>query len=195
MNRITLQIIDIDYVKKNIDSIKSNISKERLSKAEKLVNENDKLLSLGAAYLIFKHFPNREILYKEGGKPYLKDGPYFNISHSNEYIVIAISDNHKVGVDIEKIDEKRIPAIKHVLKGEGNTDDVDALFQMWSAKESLIKCISTGISDIYNVKALPLNGVKQFKEKKYYTYTTIYDGYSLSITTEGEEKLSLRWIK
>ena len=62
-----------------------------------------------------KYLPKEEILETRFGKPYLKIGPKFNVSHSVEFVVLAIHKQREVGVDIERIDEKKIDAIKFVL--------------------------------------------------------------------------------
>ena len=105
-----------------------------------------------------------------------------------EYVTFASHSSRPVGVDIERIDESKIKAIKYVVNKEDTTEE---LFQMWSNKESLIKCKSTGIQEIKKAPALPLSGVREFDNKKYYTKSLIYDGYSLSVTLEGEEPFEI----
>src|SRR5882762_9985635 len=41
--------------------------------------------------------------YTSFGKPYLKDSPDFNISHSGNRVVCVVSQNGKVGIDLEEI--------------------------------------------------------------------------------------------
>ena len=192
METVTVHIINIDYVKKNFDTIKSLVSKERIKKAESFKYEEDQLRSLGAGYLIYKFLNNPEIKYKENRKPYIENGPYFNISHSGKYIVLVIHGSREIGVDIEEIDEKHIKTIKYVLSNEEQTDDLNTLFQLWSAKESLVKCNSKGVGDIRKSVGSPLNGKKIYENEEYYVQTMIYNGYSLSVTIKGNEPFEMK---
>lgn len=60
-----------------------------------------------AAILLMRHALGDqalvEIELEEHGKPYLRKGPYFNISSTEKYAVIAVSGYGHVGVDIEEI--------------------------------------------------------------------------------------------
>ena len=137
------------------------------------------------------YFTSFDIKFLLNGKPYLENGPYFNYSHSGEYVAFSSHSSRPVGVDIERIDESKLRAIKYVVKEKGTTEE---LFQMWSNKESLIKCKSTGIQDIKKAPALPLSGVREFDGKRYYTKSMIYNGYSLSITLEGDEPFEIEIV-
>ena len=103
------------------------------------------------------------VFYKnEHGKPYLKDLPcYFNISHSGDFVVCAVSEN-EIGIDIEKIRPidlkiaKKIcteTELKYLFNGIPNendfnlaTDDelLSRFFKLWTKKEAILKCIGTG---------------------------------------------------
>ena len=107
------------------------------------------------------------VFYKnEHGKPYLKDLPcYFNISHSSDFVVCAVSEN-EIGIDIEKIRPidlkiaKKIcteTELKYLFNGIPNendfnlaTDDelLSRFFKLWTAKEAYGKCKGIGVDFI-----------------------------------------------
>lgn len=86
-----------------------------------------------------------DLIYDEFGKPHLKDGKFISITHSFTFTAIIISDNLKVGIDIEKQRDKILKiAHKFTPIQEYNTiANVDAkiskLTIVWGAKESLYK--------------------------------------------------------
>ena len=170
----------------------SFVDTKRKEKAERFINEKDRLLCLGAGYLEKKYLPNEQFKYTSNGKPYLEDGPKFNISHSGEYVVLTIHPSREIGVDIERIDEKKMDAIRFILlEEEKDITDINSLFEIWSNKESLIKCISTGLKDIRHVKGLPKEGIRVVESKEYYVKSMTSQGYSLSIALEGKEQFDL----
>ena len=197
MDKVIIYILHISLVKDNLSFMSSFVNPTRKEKAERFVNKNDRLLSLGAGYLLKRYLPKGEIKEKEGGKPYLENGPFFNISHSGDYVILGIHPSRDVGVDVERINEQRLDSIKFVLNKEEAIDDMETLFRIWSNKESLVKCTSTGIGEIKMVNGLPLEGCRIIKNKEYYTKSMIYNNYSLSVTLIDKEpfEIDLRCIE
>ncbi|MDO4757574.1 MAG: 4'-phosphopantetheinyl transferase superfamily protein [Parabacteroides sp.] len=103
----------------------------------------------------------------EHGKPYVhgKSAIYYNISHSGDYIVCALS-NREVGVDIQQMGkEKPLLAERffhpnEVLKlNQTSPEDRRALFfRYWSAKESYLKYTGTGLSGSLSGFEILFNG-------------------------------------
>lgn len=100
-------------------------------------------------------------LYNSYGKPYI-EGVYFNISHSEDYVVCAVSDT-EVGIDIEHI--RPVDFIvaenffsneeKQRLYGFGKDDGLKYFYTVWTAKESYIKKNGRGIDfDLRNITTL-----------------------------------------
>ena len=192
MKTIDIYCISTSLIKENYEYVVSFVDSKRKEKALKYLNEKDRLLSLGAAFLMKKYLPKGEIKKTTTGKPYLEGGPFFNISHSGEYVVLAIDPSIEVGIDIERIDEKKIETIKYVLGEEKqNEEDVNSLFRAWSNKESLIKCLSTSIQDIKIIKGFPLEGRRIINNETFYTKSTITNGYSLSLTLKSDEPINI----
>ena len=86
-----------------------------------------------------------DLIYDKDGKPHLKDGKFISISHSLTFSAIIISDDLKVGIDIEKQREK-ILKIAHKFtpieeyKTIANSEAlISKLTIVWGAKESLYK--------------------------------------------------------
>ena len=87
----------------------------------------------------------------------LKDRPFidgnfdFNISHSGDYIICAITQNGKVGIDIEKHRTlKSSIAERYFDKTECSEiaaaeDAEKTFFDLWTLKESAIKCDGRGV--------------------------------------------------
>ncbi len=189
MDDIKIYILHTSFVKDNLSFIIDKIDPKRVEKAHRFIQEKDQLLSLGGGYLFYKFLPKGEMKLSNNGKPYLENGPYFNLSHSGEYVVLAVSKSRDVGVDIERIDESKVEAIKFSSNEEENkVNDLETLFRIWSNKESLIKCLDTGIKDIKKVPGLPIKGVRI----GCYTVSSIYNGYSLSITLKGESPFKVK---
>ena len=91
----------------------------------------------------------------EKGKPYAKGLEiYFNISHSGDLAVCAVSDK-EIGIDIEKI-RKINPNSAKKFAAEAEIEYINShrngFFEIWTLKEAYFKCIGTGLgADIKNV--------------------------------------------
>lgn len=192
MDEVIIRILHTSSVKRRLSFVESFVSTKRKEKAERFVKEQDRLLSLGAGYLLKKYLSN-DIEIADSGKPYIPNGPFFNISHSGEYAVLVIHPSREVGADIEQINENKRDGIEYVLDSEEKKiDDIATLFRIWSNKESLAKCLSTGLKDIKKVRGLPLEGKRTIEGKDYFTKSSIYNGYSLSVTLKGEEPFGVK---
>ena len=188
MSKVEVYLIHTDLIKSNLDFVLGFVDEERKQKAFTYSQEKDKLLSLGAAYLMKKYLPEGVIKETKNGKPYLENGPFFNLSHSVEYSVLVIHPSRDVGVDIQIINNLKLDAIRYVLNDEEKEiSDLNSLHLIWSNKESLVKCISTGLNDIIAVPGLPLNGLRKFKNVEYFSESQLFENYSLSVTLKGNE--------
>lgn len=132
------------------------LPKSRRIKVDKLKNLIDKKIAI-IEYFIVKHFlkikGNPDFKYTEKGKPFYNN-KHFNISHCDNILVIAISEQ-EVGVDIQRLIEYDEKLIKHICnRNEINQLDKNAksLTRLWTQKESLIKCMGgTIVCDLKNV--------------------------------------------
>ena len=192
MQDIKLIIINIDVGFKYQRQLLKSVNETQKEKALRYKNEKDQMRSLLSSYLK-NVLSKEEILYKEKGKPYFENGPYFNISHSGRYVVMAIA-NQEIGVDIEENVEKQIDVLLKLF----NEAEVKMIkehadfYYLWCAKESLIKCMGSSIGKIKEVPSLPLNGLKTYKEVDYQCQTFIYDKHIISITKMGKEPFEIK---
>lgn len=107
-----------------------------------------------------------KVYYKGNGKPYLQDYPlYFNLSHSGNYVVCAIS-TREVGVDIQeykKADVERLARRffskeeQSFLKACAHEKEQNELFyHLWTRKEAYGKLTGEGIAAAIDKNVLPL---------------------------------------
>ncbi len=127
----------------------SSLPDTRRAKINRLVHESDKLASACAGLLINKFIGDKDLKLNEYGKPY-SDEKFFNISHSGNIVIIAVSD-FEVGCDVElkrELEYERLGKIvfhENELKKLSETEDKRSLFfKLWTSKEAFIKCLGEG---------------------------------------------------
>ncbi|MEZ8273220.1 4'-phosphopantetheinyl transferase superfamily protein [Vibrio splendidus] len=103
------------------------------------------------------------------GKPYLtgKKKIWFNVSHSNNAIVILLSSTSEVGIDVEYFNPKR--DYQKIAKRFFHSKEIDKInslsnfdanktsHQLWCLKESYIKAIGKGLYHPLNKFYFKLN--------------------------------------
>ncbi|MEX2264067.1 MAG: 4'-phosphopantetheinyl transferase superfamily protein [Bryobacteraceae bacterium] len=96
--------------------------------------------------------------YSAHGKPALEGRPdvSFNVSHSEQLVVCALTRGCGIGIDIEKV--RPMPDLETIarhffslmevesLKRLDPSDCTEAFFQCWTRKEALIKATGEGLS-------------------------------------------------
>jgi len=103
----------------------------------------------------------------ENGKPFLDGSPLqFNVSHSHNRLLIAVTAGRAIGVDIEfrrnniamdSIAERWFsPAERRFFQGLENPQP--AFFDIWSKKEAYVKALGLGVFHELNSFTIPLDG-------------------------------------
>ena len=122
--------------------------------------EADKKRCAAAGLLLWEHLyhkhPERfSVSYNASGKPSVSNQsdavPFFNLSHSGNFVMLAMSDT-PVGCDIERLHKAILsPHVFHPQElslllslPEGDTRN-QAFLRLWTAKEAFLKAIGTGI--------------------------------------------------
>jgi len=191
MQTVKLYVADTDLGKKDFRFLLENVSVGQKEKALRYANEIDQIRSLLSSYLK-NQLSREELLKNENGKPYFNNGPYFNVSHSGRYVLMAVS-TAEIGVDIEEIKNKDMSSLVRIFnEAEAKMiKEHSDFYYLWCAKESLIKCMGLSVGKVREIPGLPLNGLKTFKGKDYQCKSFIYDKHIVSITREGNEEYEI----
>ena len=134
------------------DFFKSNVPLHR-----DVTHPHKRLQHLAGRFLLqylFPAFPYELIQIADTRKPFLPDEQYhFSISHCGDYAAAIVSQNQRVGIDIEiptekisKIMYKFLSAKEHELFRliEPNNNLIPFATLLWSAKESIFKWYGNG---------------------------------------------------
>ena len=195
METVKLYVVDVELGVKHRRFLEENISDEQKEKAFSFTHEIDQIRALISSYLK-NQLSQDDLLKKKFGKPYFNNGPFFNISHSGRYVVMAVS-NKEIGVDIEENNNRDMSSLLRIFN-EAEAKMIKEhhdFYYMWCAKESLIKCMGITIGGVKEIPSLPLNGLKTYKGVDYQCQAFIYDNHIVSITREGKEEYKIKTIK
>ena len=143
-------------------------------------------------------FQYGEMIKNKNGKPYFKETPFFNISHSGNIVAVAISDK-EVGVDVQKetVVSKQVmdnffseEEREYIKKGEITAD------ALWCVKESIFKYYGTGIvSDINMAEILIEKGNIILKNKiGLFIKNICKNGYCISVCAEESGTRDIEFI-
>jgi 4'-phosphopantetheinyl transferase len=110
------------------------------------------------------------------GKPVVAGALHFNVSHSGDLVLMALSADRAVGIDVERrrAVERSSALVARWLTGDeqrdvaqriaGGADPSDAFLRVWSLKEARLKALGVGIAnathaDVGAVAVVPLDGL------------------------------------
>lgn len=123
------------------------------------------------------------------GKPFLKINKsfYFNISHSGDWVVCAISEK-MIGIDVEQIQTIDLTIAKQCfsqkeyndIEEKTSEERLEAFYTYWTLKESYIKLLGKGFF-------LPLNSFKFIKESDSYVLDEDNNGFKFFSTRYKNE--------
>lgn len=156
----------------------------------KYLNTEDKKERAVSAILRNKYIG--KVTYSRRGKP-LSKSKFFNISHSKGIVALATT-NKDVGLDMEltrPVDKKLKDFVSNKDEKKFIKSD-EAFFEIWTNKESLLKCIGQGIrSKMDKVPSLPLNNIKFFDGQYFYSNTIVYKNLVITVTRVGTEPFEI----
>ena len=185
------EIIKIYYI--NINNLSNNyynvplIKDEDVAKVLKYDNIIKQKQEIASLYLKRKFI--KDYYLDENGKPVSKN-IFFNISHSKDYVLIAISEKYDIGIDIEYKNNRNVEKLKNYICSKEELDFIksnDDFYKIWVSKESLFKCCGKGIiMDLKSIDSLPFDGLKIHKGNNYYSHYFDYDNYAISITLRND---------
>lgn len=144
-----IYILDINSIRDL--SGKELLTPHRRERMERYLRRADQARCLGAGLLLRYAFGAEkaaQIVTDPMGKPYLPGGPYFNLSHSGDKVVLLVAGRPS-GVDIEEIAPWSEAVARKVYtpkerawlkKQEGD----GAFYRLWTAKEAIMKALGLG---------------------------------------------------
>jgi 4'-phosphopantetheinyl transferase len=134
-----------------------------------------------------------QLCYSPLAKPYFTGGPHFNISHSGNRAVCALSTAGRIGVDIEAIKPMDFDDFKTQFSQREWTairsapDPIAAFYRFWTAKESLIKADGRGMEipllqlDVTEYRPVHFDGTTWSFHPLFF-----FPGYAAHLSTEAE---------
>jgi len=205
-------------------ALSANLSTDELRRAERFHFQADKTHFIAAhgclRYILTRYLPlePHQLRFSANayGKPCLSPerGLDFNLSHSKDIALIAITLNRRVGVDIEHIRaDIATEEIARRFFSEGEVSELLALpveqretafFNCWTRKEAYIKAQGLGLSlplESFDVSLAPnepasLHATRpDLQEAARWTlkHLTVDPGYVAAIAVEGKDPQFRLW--
>lgn len=126
-----------------------------------------------------RHYPN--------GEPYIDEVKFITISHSKNYIVIAISPGTHIGIDIEEM-HPRLEQVKHKFLTEQELQIIDSIEDLaicWSSKEAIYKIANQTAGALGENIRLSVNDIKQHKQV--FSASIANDEYTLQLISQQSD--------
>ena len=153
--------------------------KARASRFSQTIHRNEYVcIHAQVRYLlatILKQAPEQIIINRTSlGKPYLVEYPNiaFNLSHTQDYFLLVISEHCNLGVDIEKF--KSRPNMEGLVNKcfaiterdywhtVSRQDQLSVFYQFWTRKEAFVKATGGGIVLGLEQCVVDVNNLKRF---------------------------------
>lgn len=196
MDKIKLIIRKTDTVKNSIDQLKSGITPRYQKLCDRMKSQNSKAQELLCGILLRDYLnitQDNQLVIGEHGKPDLASNDmHFSLSHSKDYVVLAISP-HPVGVDIEQVKKGNMKVARRAFPSswvrnleemeEGTAAFIETFAYYWTLYEACIKQLGCGFSeDVSEATILMLADN---------SYTKSFDGYAVSVVSSDSFEIEL----
>ena len=194
MKEVDLYIVHTNEINEDDLSLLPFIREEDFKELNKFHLKDNKVERYVSMYLKRKYIG--DFYLGENGKP-LSKNIYFNISHSHGLVILGISKDSNVGVDVELVRKVKYALIEYVSSFDElqYIDKEEKFFDIWTNKEALLKAHGMGIRcRLSNITALPINGKKTYLDESYYSRTFKYEDYVVSISLKGEDDFEINII-
>lgn len=184
------------------------LPKDQIYKNQNFLRLQDRYLHLFGRLLLIEGLKQFELGYDEfnnieyskNGKPFLKERCIdFNISHSGNAVICAISNDGRVGVDIENVKSIDYTDFKNVFTKEewyeidNSHNSLSMFYKYWTRKESLIKADGRGLTiplDHIDVR----NDIVKYENHNWYlTDLFFYNNYKVCLATNSS-KINIKTI-
>ena len=170
--------VHVPSVRKRLGALGGFLNETELARAARFHGEGDRetaVASRGALRVLLAGYSGAAptdivFRYSENGKPRAVDtGVDFNVSHSGEWIVLAIGKERQIGVDVEEIrrnvDVDSIAA-RYLTKEESAwiaqaEDPYAVFFQIWARKEAYVKARGSALFRELSSFTVPLEDVEK----------------------------------
>ena len=146
------------------------------------------LLAYGLKNLYQVDIDTLKMSFSKDKKPFLENSSIqFNISHSNDVIVCAITSVGDIGVDVEKISDINIQDFKEQFSRSeyeaiiSSSNVLEQFYRFWTQKEAIVKANGSGLH-------IPLNS---FEIKDKYTFISDQQYYLNEINLDFDYKCHL----
>lgn len=113
------------------------------------------LVVLGAARFGRRGPVIADLCFPAGGKPYLRGGPAFSVSHTARRVAVAFASRGEIGLDLEDLAES------------GATRGTAARLSRWTATEAVLKAAGRGLRSAREVEIDPTGGAARFEGRDY----------------------------
>lgn len=208
---VTVFQINSNFDNVTIANLSKVLSVEEARRAERFRFENDRrrfIVTRGSLRELLgsnlgKLPQTVNISYTQLGKPFLDEMEnqiYFNVSHSHDISLIAMSTTKVVGIDVEFVKNGNdfLRVAERVFSPEEyeNLRDVSTasdFYYLWTRREAFVKALGTGLSDFGSFQCLTgKNGY--FRPVKLTLPGLDGECSVVSIPTDSDYRAALTWI-
>ncbi|SDS43749.1 4'-phosphopantetheinyl transferase [Mucilaginibacter mallensis] len=138
----------------------------------------------------FSSFTFDDLQYTSFNRPFIEGNIDFNLSHSGAFIVCVLSNEDKVGIDIEEVKSINLGHFESQFTADewlnitNATDPYSEFYSCWTKKEAILKASGEGLN-------MPLKQVQLFddygilnKNKWYIKEYHLANNYSVHLASE-----------
>ena len=165
---------NLDNVKPLLELFRQTLSEDELVRAKRFHFEQHRqrfIAARGILRNILGRYLNIEASkikfgYEPRGKPFLDESCNnnicFNLSHSQDFALYAVSLNNSIGVDLECINSTTdvvslaqrffAPSEFAAIESAPQEQQQQLFFRYWTCKEAYLKATGTGLKDLHKVK-------------------------------------------